>query len=170
MVAKGVGRQNKGATEGQGKIDIISEQAHKNVYTQFCDNFSFYIRLVEEVPYKRVCKERGCYTFLGKVRDFLVDRVQSPHSMMGVVLQTAEISGLPFGTWLMGDVEYLYKNGIIVLADKCSFHIAPAYLTDGIYFYSRHIDHAVPLGAKKEFQKMIDDCFDLRVWKYQQPT
>lgn len=152
------------------RSSIVSDEVYRATYAQFCTNFFFYIKTVGEQNYKAVCKERTCDTLLGRVRDFYVGRIYSHDVMMEALLQVADISGLPHGTWMFGDIQYLHKNGIIVLADKCSFHIAPMYLTDGIYFYSKHLDHAVPLGAKEEFQKMVDECFDLRVWKYRQPT
>lgn len=152
------------------KNEVIPNKMQNEFYNQFCRNFFTFLKIATEKRYKKVCKKKGVKHYVMTVHTHKTGRLRNIHSLMAVALQVSVLSDLPVGTWLFGDVDYLYRNGIIVLGEDVSFNIAPMYMTDGVYFYSKHIDHAVPLGTKAEFQKMVDECFDLRVWKYKQPT
>ena len=134
-------------------------------YYRFCLNFVYYIGLSSKTAYGIRCTELNTRTRYKNIYERAKGIKREIYDYQ--IAQAAYISNLSMQTWMIADMTYLHKNGIIIL-DGLEFVINPNYITDGVFFYSKQFDRAVPLGSP-HIQKYVDELGDIGTWKYQQP-
>lgn len=138
-------------------------EIHQNIRkftSQYIKNFELYISIVGRRFYTIECHKQNLvpsYTQIEKYKNGHVNSLQQTH-----VATTSYFSKLPIGVWLMADLEYLKKNLIISIEkSKLEIEINSAYLTDGVFFYSRQFSNFVTIGSP-EIQEYVEKGYDTR--------
>lgn len=130
-------------------------------FKQYSKNFDYYWMLVGKRPFGNLCRQNGVKHTHATVTNY--DRLYSDAIEFKHILLLSHLSKLPVGVWMHSDIEYLHKN-MVINFETHEATIGAPYFTDGVYFYSQHLDQFAPIG-NNFLKERVEENFKVKAYK-----
>ena len=140
----------------------LNEIARK-FYLRYAQNFSYYISIVGKKKYREECEKIGAQPLHSAIKNFLDGKTSFISPNHSIVL--SYITKLPIGVLLCSDILYLNQNLIIsITPEKAEIEINSAWISDGVFFYSKQFDKFITVGSPN-IQEYVTQQYDTRKYK-----